>query len=619
MIRLFLALCFLVPLAAFAQDVVPKHGIAMHGDVKYAPGFAHLDYVNPEAPKGGTLKLATTGSFDTLNPFIVKGSPAAGLTFLGNNLVFESLMEQSDDEAFSMYGLLAETIELPESREWVAFNLREQAKFHDGHPVTADDVVWTFNTLLEHGTPFFRAYYGDVETVKAESETRVKFSFKNSLNKELPLIIAQLPVLPKHFWTVEGRDFTKTTLEPPLGSGPYKISEVKAGQSITYQRAKDWWGRNLPINKGRYNFDKIEYAYYRDDNVALEALFAGEYDMRLENTAKLWATAYDAPPVQDGRIVKEEIENGRPAGMQGFIYNTRRPLFQDKHVRKALAYAFDFEWSNRKYAYDAYTRTDSFFENSELASSDLPSEDELKILEPLRGQIPDSVFSETYQPPKTDGSGNVRANLRAAMQILNEAGYKLGEDGIRVHEETGQRLSFEIIDSNPAFERWTLPFISNLKRIGVEAGFRTVDTAQYQNRINSFDFDMTIGVLAQSSSPGNEQRDYWNSAKADMEGSRNIIGVKDPVIDDLVEKIINAPDRKALVTRTRALDRVLLANYFVIPHWHFNKWRIAYWSHLARPANLSPVNPGITQTWWNKESGNCWISALLQLLLLYVL
>ena len=578
------------------QSVEPRHGIAMHGEVKYPADFEHLDFVNPDAPKGGTLEQHVIGSFDSLNPFIVKGSPAAGMSFMRSGLVYESLMQNAWDEPFSLYGIIAESIELPEDRSWVAFNLRPEAKWHDGKQITAEDVKWTFETLIKDGTPFFQAYWGDVKEVTVESERRVKFEFSSQGNAELPLIIAEMSVLPKHFW--EGKDFTQSSLEKPLGSGPYKVGKVDTGRSIEYVRADEWWGKDLPFWKGQYNFDRLVYDYYREPNIALEAFFAGEYDVREENTAKLWHTAYNAPPVQDGRITKEEIENGRPAGMQAFIMNIRRPVFADVKVREALAYAFDFEWSNKQFANGTYTRTDSYFENSPLASEGLPEGKELEILEQYRGQIPDEVFTETYQPPKTDGSGNPRQNLRTAAQMLDAAGWKLGDDGIRVKD--GQRLSFEIIDTNPVFERWVLPFTQNLKRIGVEANFRIVDPAQYQNRMTEYDYDMTIGGFGQSSSPGNEQRDFWGSQKADIPGSRNYIGIKNPVIDEMIEGIIKAESREDLVNKVRAMDRVLLAGHYVIPMWHYPKWRIAYWSKLERPENLSPISPLIANTWWQK-------------------
>ncbi len=600
-----LALIFIISTSStFAQngaEPTPQHAIALHGTPKYGPNFVHLDYVNPNAPKGGTLKSEVIGSFDSLNPFIIKGSTAAGLNYIRSGLLYESLMQNSADEPFSLYGIIAESIEIADDRSWVAFNLRPEARWHDGKPITADDVVWTFNTLIEHGAPFFKAYWHDVTNVKAESHSRVKFTFGVAGNAELPLIVAEMIVLPKHYWA--DKNFNETSLEPPLGSGPYKIGKIDAGRSIEYVRDPNWWGKDLPFFKGFNNFDRIQYDYYRDANVALEAFFAGEYDVKIENTAKLWETAYDAAPVKDGRIIKETISNTRPAGMQAFVMNTRRAIFKDKTVREALAYAFDFEWSNKQFAYGAYSRTNSYFENSELASHEspdgLPSAAELEILAPYKDKISSEVFTKIYKAPLTDGSGNARKNLRSAMTMLDAAGYALGDDGIRT--KNGVRLEFEILDSNPQFERWTLPFIQNLKRIGVKANFRVVDSAQYQNRMNDFDFDMTITSFGQSSSPGNEQRDFWGSDKADISGSRNMIGIKDPVIDALIGQIITARSREDLVTKTRAMDRILLWNHYVIPMWHYPKWRIAYWNNLKRPENLSGISPMINQTWWVKE------------------
>ena len=598
-----LFLSFLVFAMPAQAEIVKKSSVAMHGTAKYETNFTHFDYTKPDAPKGGTLRNSAIGTFDSLNPFIIKGTPAAGMTFLGQSLVYDSLMEQSYDEPFSMYGLLADTIEYDtEDKSWVAFNLNPNAKWHDGQSVTADDVVWTFNTMLEHGAPFFKAYYGDVTEVKATSPTRVHFTFKDDGNAELPLILSQMSVLPKHYWEKEENDITKTSLEFPLGSGPYKVASIDAGRSITYKKVDDYWGKDLPINAGKFNFGEIEYDYYKDSNVALEAFFANEYDYRIENTAKLWEQSYDAPAVESGDIVKEEIAHQRPQGIQAFIYNLRRPVFDDIRVREAIANAFDFEWSNKQFAYGGYKRSNSFFENSELAALDgKPEGRVLEILQAYRDQLPETVFTTRYEPPTTDGSGNLRRNLRKAMNLLDEAGYKLGDDGIRVHSETGKRLSFEIIDSNPLFERWVLPFIANLKKIGVETNFRVLDPAQYQNRMNDFDFDMTILSIGQSNSPGNEQRDFWSSVKADIAGSRNYIGIKDPVIDDLIEKIIQAPSREELVALTRALDRVLLAGHYVIPQWHIDYWRIAYWKKLGRPEQLSGLTPSITDTWWAKN------------------
>ena len=594
---IFILLLLVFPFHSYAQEVTPQHAIALHGSPKYGPDFKHLAYVNPDAPKGGLLKLNAIGTFDSLNPLIVKGTPAAGMNFLRSGFVYQSLMQNSWDEPFTLYGILAESIEVAEDRSWVAFNIRNEAKWSDGKPVTAADVVWTFNTILENGQPFFKAYYGDVTNVIAESDKRVKFEFGIKGNAELPLIVAEIVVLPKHFW--DGKEFDKTTLEPPMGSGPYKVGKVDAGRMIEYVRDPNWWGKDLPFFKGFYNFDTIRYDYYRDSNVALEAFLANEYDVRLENVAKLWESAYNVDALKDGRLFKEELDHKRPAGMQAFIYNIRRDLFKDKAVREALSYAFDFEWSNKQFAFGDYIRTQSFYDNSELASSGLPEGEELTILEPFRGQIPDDVFTEVFKNPATDGSGNNRGNLRIAMKILDEAGWALGEDGIRTKE--GLRLEFEILDSNPLLERWVLPFIKNLERIGVKATFRVVDTAQYQNRINAFDFDMTIGGFGQSNSPGNEQRDFWSTAKADMEGSRNIIGIKDPAVDAIIEKLIVAKSREDLVTHVRALDRILLHRHYVIPMWHYNKWRIARWSHIDHPDTLSGISPLISDTWWSTK------------------
>jgi len=573
---------------------VTAHGIAIYGAPKYEPDFSHFDYVNPDAPKGGHLKLYALGTFDSLNNYIVKGIPASGLS-----LTYESLMEQSYDEPFSMYGLLAESITVPKDRSYALFTLRPEAKWQDGQPVTPEDVKWTFETLMEKGKPFFKAYYANVERVEIPTPNQVKFVFNTTNNLELPLIIGQMPVFPKHYWTTEGRDFAQTTLVPPVGSGPYKIANMKPGSSITYERDPNWWGKDLPINKGRYNFDNITYQYYRDQNIALEAFFAEDYNVRQENTAKLWATAYETDAVKTGKIKKEKIKNELPQGMQGFIYNIRRPVFQDIRVREALAYAFDFEWSNKQFAYDSYTRSHSYFSNSEMAAEGLPEGDELALLNQYKDQLPPEVFTEIYTPPASDGSGQNRSNLAKAQSILEEAGYKLGPDGVRVNDH-GVRLEFEFIDNNPAFERWILPFIQNLKKIGVKANFRVVDPAQYQKRMTDFDFDMTVLSIPQSSSPGNEQREFWNSAKADIPGSRNYIGIKDPVVDALVEDIIMAQSREELVTACKALDRVLLQGYYVIPNWHMPAWRVAHWDYIKRPETPPDLDLAIADTWWSE-------------------
>jgi microcin C transport system substrate-binding protein len=565
--------------------------IAMHGEPKYKPGFTHFDYVNPDAPKGGEVREGVSGgatTFDTLNPFTLKGVPAAGV-----GLTFDTLMTSSEDEAFTEYGLVAESIEVPQDRSWVIFTLRPEARFQDGSPITADDVIWTFDTLKTKGHPFYAAYYHSVVKAEKLGERKVKFVFAPGDNRELPLILGQLPVLSKK--SFEGRDFAETTLKPVLGSGPYRIATVDPGRAITLERVKDYWAKDLPVNKGRYNFDRIRYDYYRDENVALEAFKAGRFDFRRESTAKLWATGYDSPAVRDGRIKKVEIPNQIPQGMQCYVFNTRRDIFKDPRVREALTYAFDFEWTNKTLFYGQYTRTESYFSNSELAAKGVPTPAELKILEPLKGQIPPEVFTEEYHAPKTDGSGNIRSNLEKALKLLQAAGWTV--KGGRMVDAKGQPLSFEILLNQPAFERVTQPFVQNLRRLGIHARIRTVDTAQYKNRTDNFDFDMIVDSFGESLSPGNEQRDFWGSVSAATPGGRNTIGIKDKAIDHLVDLIISAPDREGLVTRTHALDRVLLWHHYVIPQWHISYFRVAYWDKFGRP-KVPPKYALGFDSWW---------------------
>jgi microcin C transport system substrate-binding protein len=585
---LFLAL--MAPALA-DSPVHVTHAIAMNGEPKYGPDFKHLDYVNPDAPKGGTVRFAALGTFDNFNPFILKG---AGSTAAGAGAPFETLLVGTDDEAFSAYGLIAESIEMPEDRSWVAFTLRPEARWHDGTPITVEDVIFSLDVLKTHGHPFYRAYYANVEKAEKVGDRKVKFTFKGGTNRELPLIIGQLPILPKAYW--QGKDFEATTMTPPMGSGPYKVASFESGRSVTLQRVPDYWGKDLPINVGHNNFDTIRYEYYRDGNVEIEAVKAGDYDFRQENISKVWATAYDTPAVRDGRLIKEEIPNQVPSGMQGFAFNIRRDIFKDPKVREALTYALDFEWTNKALFYGLYARTRSYFDNSELAATGLPGPEELKILEPYRGKIPDEVFTKEYQPPKTDGSGNMRANLRAAAELLKAAGWEV-RNGTLVNGKTGEPLAFEILLNDTTFERVTLPFVQNLQRLGVKASVRTVDPSQYEKRLDHFDFDMTIVVFSQSLSPGNEQRDFWSSASADTPGGKNLVGIKDPAVDALADLIIAAPDRDQLIYRTRALDRLLQWGFYVVPNWHSDKFRVIYWNKLAHPAKTPPYGLP-TDTWW---------------------
>lgn len=569
----------------------PQHGIAIHGDIKYPPDFQHFDYVNPNAPKGGTARLAGFGTFDNLNPYILKGNTA-----VGTGLMFDTLLVASADEPSSDYGLVAESLEVPEDRSWVIFNLRPEARFHDGSPMTADDVVFSFNIIRSKGSPQRRSYYASVDTVEKLGERRVKFTFKPGDNRELPVILGSLPVLSKAYW--ENREFDRTTVEPPLASGPYRIDSLEPGRSITYRRVADYWARDLPVRRGQHNFDVIRYDYYRDIGVAIEGFKAGEFDLREENSAKNWATAYDVPAVRQGLIKKETLgEELHPPGLQGYYYNTRRPVFADRRVREALAYAFDFEWVNRQLAYGAFTRSRSYFSEPGLRAEGLPDGDELAILAPYRDRLPPEVFSAEYHPPSSDREGGIRANLLTALRLLKTAGWEVNAQGVLVNIQSGEPMSFEILLNQPGLERMTGPFLRNLKRLGINARMRTVDSSQYQNRMNDYDFDMTIIIVPQSSSPGNEQRDFFSSASATTPGTYNWSGISDPVVDELIELLIAAPDRHSLEVRTRALDRVLQWGFYAIPNYHVRGEWVVYWNKFGHP-DITPLHGYQFTAWW---------------------
>ena len=565
------------------------HAIAMHGEPKYPDSFQYVDYANPDAPKGGKIILSSTGSYDSFNPFILKGTAAAGI---GN--LYETLTTGSSDEAFTEYGLIAKTIEWPDDRSWVAFTIREEAVWHDGKKISPEDVIWTFNTLMEKGHPFYKYYYGDVVEVIQENDNKVRFNFKGNTNLELPLIVGQLPVLPKHYWT--NKNFEETSMDIPIGSGPYKIKNFDAGRTITYELDSDYWGKNIPIKKGTENFGVIQYEYYKDRSIEREAFKSGDIDLFSENTSKDWATSYDTPAVQNGLIKKELIEHQNPQGMQGFAFNTRKEIFEDKRVREALSYAFDFEWTNKNLFYNAYKRTNSFFENSELASSGVPSGGELDLLNDYRELLPQKLFQEEYNPPKTDGSGFMRKELQEATKLLQDAGWEL-QEGKLINKKSGSKFEFELLLVSPAFERIVLPFKDNLTKLGIDVSVRTIDSAQYQNRLDGFDFDMIVSTFSQSLSPGNEQRNFWGSDAAKTNGSRNIIGISNEVIDSLIEKVISAKDREDLIMTTRALDRVLLWNHYVIPQWHISAYRTLYWDIFDKPSVRPKYSLG-TNTWW---------------------
>ncbi len=587
-IKLYIFIILLIAAPSIAEINI-SHAIAMHGKPKYGKDFTHVDYVNPNAVKGGKVVFSSTGSFDSFNPFILKGTSAAGI---GN--LFETLTTSSSDEAFTEYGLLAETIEWPDDRSWVAFTLRKEARWHDGKSVTPEDVIWTFNALMEKGHPFYKYYYGDVVEVIKESDLKIRFNFKGNTNLELPLIVGQLPVLPKHYW--ENKNFEETSLEIPIGSGPYKINSFDAGRSITYELNNDYWGKNIPIKKGTENFGIMKYEYYKDRGIEREAFKSGDIDFFSENSSKEWATSFEVPAVQKKLIIKELIEHENPQGMQAFAFNTRKDFFKDKKVREALSYAFDFEWTNENLFYGAYKRTNSFFENSELASSGLPEGEELKLLSKYKNDLPAEVFNIEFNPPKTDGSGFIRKELSKATSLLKEAGWEL-KKGKLVNKESGKYFEFEILLVSPAFERIVLPFRDNLEKLGMSVNVRTIDSAQYQKRLETFDFDMVVKTFSQSLSPGNEQRNFWGSNAADTNGSRNIVGIKNFVIDILIEKVISAKDREDLITTTKALDRALLWNHYVIPQWHISSYRTLYWDIFDKPKFRPKYSLG-TGTWW---------------------
>jgi microcin C transport system substrate-binding protein len=565
-----------------------SHGLALYGALKYPPGFTHFDYVDPDAPKGGAVKYDAIGTFDTLNPFTLKGEAAAGV-----GLIFDTLLAPAPDEPVSAYGLVADSVTVASDRKSVLYTIRKEARFHDGTPITPEDVIWTFDTLKSKGHPRFRLYYADVVSAETEGERGVRFHFRTGDNRELPQIVGEMQVLSKAYWST--RDFEKTTLDTPMGSGPYTIAAVDPGRSITYRRDPNYWAKDLGVNAGRFNFDTIRYDYYRDASIALEAFKAGDYDIRLENVSKNWAIGYDGPALTEGLIKKEDIPNQVPQGMQGFAFNTRRPLFQDPRVRQALNYLFDFEWANKNLFYGAYTRTKSYFSNSDLASSGLPAGDELAILEKFRGAIPDAVFTTPYEPPTTDGSGNIRDNLRAGLTLLGAAGWSV-KDG-KLENAAGQPFEFEFLLVQPEFERIVLPFAQNLARAGIKMTVRTVDPAQYENRMRDFDFDMTVAGWGSSLSPGNEQRQYWTSAAADAPGSENYAGIKSAPVDALVDLVIHAEDRAGLIAATHALDRVLLAGSYVIPNWHLTTFRVAHWDQFVHPPTFPPYALDF-DSWW---------------------
>jgi microcin C transport system substrate-binding protein len=601
-LSLLISVFFICAAAAPSQAIVrgkPVHGLALHGAPKYGPGEV-FDYVNPDAPKGGTFRIrADTPTFDSFNPFVVKGTPAAGLTYLGANSYFtEGLTTQGSDEPFTQYCLLCETMELAEDSSWIEFVIRSEAKFHDGSPVTADDVIFSFETLMEKGHPFYKFYWGDVEKAEKRSARAVRFYFSNPDNAELPLVMGQLPILSKLYWR-EGT-FESGSLDIPVSSGPYKISSFEPGRFVIYTRDQNYWGKDIVVTAGTHNFDEIRIDYFRDTEVAFEAFKAYQFDHLIENTALRWATGYDEGLIESGAMKKESFEDGMPDNTQGFVMNLRRSKFTDRRVREALGLAFDFDWSNKTLAYGQYAPMGSFFSGSELAATGLPQRLELEILEKYRGQVPDEVFNKPFSPTRTDGSGNNRANLLKARQMLTAAGWEI-QGGMLTNSETGENFEFEFLLGQAGLEKWITPYLRNLERLGIKGSMRTVDSTQYVNRINAFDFDMMVGVPSQSISTGNEQREFWGSEAADRPGSRNWSGIKDAAIDAIVEGLIASATRESLVAHTRALDRVLLWNHYFVPELSVPATRHAYWNKFGRPKKIPLQGPDLT-TWWYNAS-----------------
>jgi microcin C transport system substrate-binding protein len=582
--------------AALADDEEWRHGLSLFGDVKYPADFKHFGYVNPDAPKAGRARLYGIGSFDSLNPFTFKGS-VGGLV----GTTFDALMTGSLDEPSSEYGLIAEVAKHPADFSQASFRLNADARFHDGSPVTVDDVIWSMEAIKQ-SHPTYAFYYKNITRAEQTGDREVSFFFSETGNRELPHITGQLPVLSKAWWTGTApdgktRDISGTTLEPPLGSGAYKISEVKPARSITVKRVEDYWGRDLPVNVGQNNFDELTITYFRDQTVAFEAFKGDQYDWRRENTSKVWATGYDFPAVRRGDVVLQEIEVKNPQGMQCYGFNIRRDKFRDPRVRRAFNYVFDFEWSNANLFYGQYKRTRSYFDNSELAATGLPQGIELEILNGVKDQVPAEVFTTEFTNPVNNNQQDRRNNLRQAARLLREAGWKINKDRKLVNDRA-EVFELEFLLYSPLFERITLPYVEQLERLGIHAKVRTVDSAQYERRVQNFDFDVIVASWGQSLSPGNEQRNYWGSESASRDGSNNYVGIADPAIDALIDKVIYAKDREHLVAATRALDRVLLWNHFVVPMWHIPVQRTARWNRFGSPEQLPLYSDGFPSIWW---------------------
>lgn len=600
---LLLLICLVLSFPSFAA-ISESHGYAQFGTLKYPENFTHFDWANPDAPKGGQLRLMASGSFDTLNPYTFKGtSPIAtpgffqyGVSELNETLMVGSgLYDPSGDEPASIYGLIAETIEYSEDKSWVVFNLRDSARFHDGHPITAYDVAFSYRLLIKDGHPRYRTDLQGVRRVDILNRHRIRFVFDRADNTQLIMRLGELPVLPQHYW--KDRDFTATTFEPPLGSGPYRISNVQPGRRIQFERVKNWWGAELAVNRGKYNFDRVDVEFYRDSTVAFEAFKVGEFDFYIEHQAKNWANGYQFPALSRGEVIRAEIPHQIPTQTQALFMNGRRPLFADIRVRQALGMLFDFEWTNRALFYSAYQRNQSYYPNSDFAATGRPEGGEWLLLSPFRDQLPAELFTEPFELPKTDGRGIPRDTLRQALSLLKDAGWKLKPEGLR--DKHGRTLEFEILLVNPRLERILQPYTGNLARIGIQARLRTVDAAQYKQRLDQYDYDMILATLGQSLSPGLEQWLYFHSSQVNIKGGRNYAGIANPIIDQLLEKLIAAKTREEQISAARAIDRVLLWNHYSIPNWFINNHRLAYRNRFAH-VTTPPYTLGL-RAWWLKD------------------
>lgn len=570
-------------------DEKPAHGVSVFGDLKYPAAFSHFDYVNPNAPKGGALRLRGIDSYDNLNPFILKGVPPVGV-----GLLFDSLMTRALDEPDALYGLIAKSIEVAEDKSWTIFNLRPEARFNDGTPLTAADVVFSFEALTTKGHPRYRLGFQGVEKAEALAAYRVKFTFKPGTNRDLPTQIATLPVISKSYYDTV--DFESTTVTPPRGSGPYIVDNMEIGRHITYARNPNYWARGLAVNRGRFNFDQIRIDYYRDRSVAFEAFMSGEYDFHEEFVSNRWATQYNKPPVERGWIIRETLPDKRPSGVQAFFFNLRRAKFQDRRVRQALSLAFDFEWTNKSLFFDLYSRTNSMFENSRLAAHNPLTKAEKTLLESFQDKVPPEVFEKPFQAPRTSGNGNNRANLIEAVGLLRDAGWAV-KKGVLV-DPRGRPFTIEFLIGQSSFQRIIGPYAKNLKRLGIRSRIRIVDAANFQQRRQNFDFDIIMQRYVQPLTPGIEQRNFYGSESADVPGSRNFGGIKDPAVDGLIEKVINAQSRSDLTAAVRAMDRVLMWNFYSIPQWFKGTHNIAYWNKFGRPKIKADFDLGVVDTWW---------------------